>query len=69
MVATTNPIQEKIARRAYEIFIARGKKPGSDLEDWLQAEREVTRSEANAAAAAGENAQARRARQAQAQTK
>jgi hypothetical protein len=29
-----------IARRAYEIYLARGGAPGRDLDDWLQAERE-----------------------------
>ena len=32
---------DEIAARAYEIFQARGGEHGSDLEDWLQAEREV----------------------------
>jgi hypothetical protein len=30
-----------IARRAYDLFVARGCKHGHDLEDWLQAEREL----------------------------
>jgi hypothetical protein len=30
-----------IARRAYDLFVARGGKHGHDLEDWLQAEREL----------------------------
>lgn len=33
---------EEIARRAYEIFLIRGAGHGRDLEDWLQAEREIT---------------------------
>lgn len=32
---------EEIARRAYEIHLARGGEPGHDLEDWLQAEKEL----------------------------
>ncbi len=32
---------EQIAARAYEIFLRRGGSDGSDLEDWLQAEREL----------------------------
>jgi hypothetical protein len=36
-----DPITEAIARRAYELFLARGAKHGNDLEDWLQAEREL----------------------------
>jgi hypothetical protein len=31
----------RIARRAHEIYEARGGQDGRDLDDWLQAEREV----------------------------
>lgn len=31
-----------IAARAYEIFLSRGASHGHDLDDWLQAERELT---------------------------
>jgi Protein of unknown function (DUF2934) len=34
---------EEIRRRAYEIYRERGEQPGRELEDWLQAERELTR--------------------------
>jgi hypothetical protein len=30
-----------IARRAYELYLARGCEPGHDVADWLQAEREL----------------------------
>jgi hypothetical protein len=30
-----------IARRAYELYLARGCDAGHDVEDWLQAEREL----------------------------
>ena len=30
-----------IACRAYELFLARGAQHGRDLDDWLQAEREL----------------------------
>jgi hypothetical protein len=33
---------EEIARRAYDIFLTRGAANGRDLDDWLQAERELT---------------------------
>jgi len=37
-----NPTREQeIRRRAYELYIERGEEPGHDLEDWLQAEREL----------------------------
>jgi hypothetical protein len=32
---------EEIKRRAYEIYLDRGEQPGRDLDDWLQAEREL----------------------------
>jgi hypothetical protein len=32
--------EQKIQRRAYEIYLERGAEPGRELEDWLQAERE-----------------------------
>lgn len=35
------PSHEEVERRAYEIYVARGGIHGQDLEDWLQAEREL----------------------------
>ncbi len=32
---------EEIRTRAYEIYLARGAAPGLELDDWLQAEREL----------------------------
>ncbi len=32
---------DRIARRAYEIFKARGEADGDSVQDWLQAEREL----------------------------
>ncbi len=32
---------EEVRRRAYEIYRERGEQPGHDLDDWLQAEREL----------------------------
>jgi hypothetical protein len=37
----TPPTREQIAKRAREIFLARDGAPGIDLDDWLQAEREL----------------------------
>jgi hypothetical protein len=34
---------EEIRRRAYEIYRERGDQPGRELDDWLQAERELKR--------------------------
>jgi hypothetical protein len=36
-----NPPFEDVARRAYELFISRGAEHGRDLDDWLEAEREL----------------------------
>ena len=33
--------EEVIRRRAHEIYRRRGAAPGSELDDWLQAEREI----------------------------
>lgn len=33
--------QEKIAQRAYELYLERNGAPGNPLEDWVRAEREV----------------------------
>jgi hypothetical protein len=35
------PTREEIEVRAYEIFVERGGTHGLDMEDWLQAEREL----------------------------
>ena len=33
-----------IARRAYDIYLARGREDGLNVQDWLQAERELRHS-------------------------
>ena len=38
------PTEEQIRRRAREIFVQNGSRPGHDLDNWLQAKRELTRS-------------------------
>lgn len=35
------PIDEQIRKRAHELYLKRGDQPGSEVDDWLQAEREV----------------------------
>jgi hypothetical protein len=35
------PGNEEISGRAYEIYLERGSFPGNELDDWLQAEREL----------------------------
>ena len=39
--AADSPPREEIRIRAYEIYMERGGEPGHDLDDWLQAEREL----------------------------
>ncbi len=39
--AADSPRLEEIRIRAYEIYIERGGQPGHDVDDWLQAEREL----------------------------
>jgi hypothetical protein len=39
--ASTNGNAERIAARAYELYLARGGAHGQDWEDWLTAEREL----------------------------
>ena len=33
--------EDAIAQRAYALYLARGREGGHDVEDWLQAEREL----------------------------
>jgi hypothetical protein len=41
MNSNSKPTHEEIARRAREIYERSGRRPGRDLENWLQAEREL----------------------------
>lgn len=43
------PSEEQIRLRAHQIWLQRGEDPGSDLQDWLQAEEEIRREMANQA--------------------
>ncbi len=47
---TPNKLQEQIRHRAYELYEQRGGTDGRELDDWLQAEAEVTQSMAKRAA-------------------
>jgi Protein of unknown function (DUF2934) len=40
-VASPAGRQEQIAQRAYELHVAGGCRQGRDLDDWLDAEREI----------------------------
>ncbi len=37
----TQPMPEQIRHRAYEIYSSRNGAPGDEVQDWLQAEREL----------------------------
>jgi hypothetical protein len=42
MAQLAPPSFETIAKRSYEIYLARGAQPGHEVEDWLAAEAELT---------------------------
>jgi hypothetical protein len=44
-------IKEAIRRRAYDLYEARGREDGHDLDDWLHAEEEITEKKAREIAA------------------
>jgi Protein of unknown function (DUF2934) len=35
------PTKDEVAQRAYELFVSRGRTDGRDVEDWLEAERQL----------------------------
>jgi Protein of unknown function (DUF2934) len=37
----TQPTPEQIRQRAYETYVSRNGAPGGEVQDWLQAEREL----------------------------
>ena len=49
---TATPTDEAIAKRAYELYLQRGSVSGHELDDWLEAEAELS----SAAAAASREA-------------
>jgi len=38
---TSDDLHEQIAKRAYELYLERGCRQGCDVEDWVDAEREL----------------------------
>jgi len=48
-----NP-RDRIAMRAYELYLARGGAPGGDFDDWIAAERELIGSNAGTGSDHGE---------------
>jgi len=45
------PAEEQIRIRAYELYEARGREDGHELEDWLEAESELSETKAEEPAA------------------
>jgi hypothetical protein len=41
-MSETKPSETQIQQRAFELFLERGCEHGRDIEDWLEAERELT---------------------------
>lgn len=39
--ALSDELQERIAKRAYELYLDRGCREGCDVEDWVDAEQEI----------------------------
>jgi Protein of unknown function (DUF2934) len=44
-------LEQQISQHAYELYEARGREHGHELEDWLRAEEEIREKKATAAAA------------------
>ena len=38
----TRETEDRVRRRAYELYEQRGRESGHDMDDWLQAEAEIT---------------------------
>jgi hypothetical protein len=47
------PLEERLQRRAYELYVLRGNESGSEIDDWLQAEDEIRDQEEQTAASRG----------------
>jgi len=44
VLSETSVNESAIARRAYDLYLARGRRHGHHVEDWLQAEQELRQS-------------------------
>ena len=47
LTAEAHPTREEIELRAYQIYIERGCADGQDVDDWVQAEHELSEKYAN----------------------
>jgi len=50
-IPTQTDLEERIRRRAYEIYQARGSADGHDLDHWLEAESEIRTQQTRSVAA------------------
>lgn len=46
-ISKTLLTEDRIARRAYEIYLDRGRKNGRDVDDWLVAEKELSQQDSS----------------------
>ena len=44
----TLSLEERVQRRAYELYVLQGNQSGSELGDWLQAEEEILQAQEEA---------------------
>jgi hypothetical protein len=45
VVGEASSLEERVRQRAHEIYVQRGDQFGSEIEDWLEAEREIVAAE------------------------
>ena len=50
----TTSLEEQIRQRAHELYVERGNESGSELDDWLQAEKEIHQAQEQASDEASE---------------
>ena len=50
-VGDPQELEIQIRERAYELYVARGREDGHDLEDWFRAEEEITKRKVRSIAA------------------
>jgi Protein of unknown function (DUF2934) len=43
MIQHKEPSREEITRLAYGLYLQRGAEPGKDVEDWVEAEKELSK--------------------------
>lgn len=53
--------REDVERRAFQLYMARGREPGEDLSDWLKAEKELSERAKSVEARASSDCDSRKA--------